>query len=257
MKSTITISLTAIVTTAFAAGSDPFAQWQGPKAGDARGPCPFMNSFANHGFLPRSGKYITEQNLIDGLFEAVHFEEALSQALFRFAITTNPEPNSTWFSLDHLARHNVLEHDASLSRLDAFFGHGEVFSQETFDQTRSYWGDIIDAESGVNAILARLETSNATNPKFSLSAMGEGFLLAETGAFISVLGDSVTLTANKTAVEYLFEKERLPTELGWKRRDTAFTQEELNSSMDRISGIYEERLNRISRKKPRQANRFQ
>lgn len=90
------------------------------------------------------------------------------------------------------------------SRLDAFFGHGEVFSQETFDQTRSYWGDIIDAESGVNAILARLETSNATNPKFSLSAMGEGFLLAETGAFISVLGDSVTLTANKTAVEYLF-----------------------------------------------------
>lgn len=44
-----------------------------------------------------------------------HFDANLSQFLFEFAVTTNPEPNSTWFSLDHLTRHNVLEHDASLS----------------------------------------------------------------------------------------------------------------------------------------------
>lgn len=74
-----------------------------------------MNSFANHGFLPRSGKYITQQDMIDGLFNAVHFDENLSRTMFTFAAGTNPEPNSTWFSLDHLARHNVLEHDASLS----------------------------------------------------------------------------------------------------------------------------------------------
>ena len=80
-----------------------------------RGPCPFLNTFANHGFLPRSGKYITEGDLLDGLSDAVNFGEGLSKFLFDFALTTNPEPNSTWFSLDHLARHNVLEHDASLS----------------------------------------------------------------------------------------------------------------------------------------------
>ena len=80
-----------------------------------RGPCPFLNSFANHGFLPRSGKYITQEDLATGLFDAVNMDEGLSKMLFDFAITTNPEPNSTWFSLDHLARHNVLEHDASLS----------------------------------------------------------------------------------------------------------------------------------------------
>ena len=80
-----------------------------------RGPCPFLNTFANHGFLPRSGKYITQEDLSKALLDAVHIEEGLSNMLFDFAITTNPEPNSTWFSLDHLARHNVLEHDASLS----------------------------------------------------------------------------------------------------------------------------------------------
>ena len=80
-----------------------------------RGPCPFLNTFANHGFLPRSGKYITEEDLVSGCADAVNFGEGLTKALFDAAITTNPEPNSTWFSLDHLTRHNILEHDASLS----------------------------------------------------------------------------------------------------------------------------------------------
>jgi hypothetical protein len=80
-----------------------------------RGPCPFLNTFANHGFLPRTGKYITQKNLADGLFNAVNFDANISAFLFDFAISTNPEPNATWFSLDHLTRHNVLEHDASLS----------------------------------------------------------------------------------------------------------------------------------------------
>lgn len=68
-----------------------------------RGPCPFLNTFANHGFLPRSGKYITEEDLVSGLADSVNFGEDLTRPLFDFAITTNPEPNSTWFSLDHLA----------------------------------------------------------------------------------------------------------------------------------------------------------
>lgn len=66
-------------------------------------------------YSSRTGKYITLEDLTDGLFNAVNFDDGLSKFLFDFAITTNPEPNSTWFSLDHLARHNVLEHDASLS----------------------------------------------------------------------------------------------------------------------------------------------
>lgn len=118
---------------------DPYQQWRGPKAGDGtqilprycyrrrflllliltlltvRGPCPFLNTFANHGFLPRNGKHITQKTLVDGLFNAVHFDKTATEFLFEFAITTNPEPNATWFSLDHLTRHNILEHDASLS----------------------------------------------------------------------------------------------------------------------------------------------
>ena len=42
-------------------------------------------------------------------------DEALGKFLFDFAATTNPTPNATEFSLENLGRHNVLEHDASLT----------------------------------------------------------------------------------------------------------------------------------------------
>ncbi|SPO06528.1 related to chloroperoxidase [Cephalotrichum gorgonifer] len=243
MKPSTVLFLAVAAVPTYAVTADPFEQWQGPTASDVRGPCPFLNTFANHGFLPRSGKYITEQILIDGLFDAVNFNETLVKFLFDFAITTNPEPNSTWFSLDHLTRHNVLEHDVSLSRVDNFFGHADAFNQEAFDETASYWGDVVSTETAVDALIARRDRSKKTNPHFSLSELGEAFLIGETAAFINILGDAEAGTANTTVVRYLFENERLPTELGWKRREVAFTEQDLSDGMDIIGEEYRKRLN--------------
>lgn len=74
-----------------------------------------LNSLANHGFLPHSGKGINRNDTIHALGTALNINEALASNLFNFAATTNPEPNATEFSLENLGRHNVLEHDASLS----------------------------------------------------------------------------------------------------------------------------------------------
>lgn len=52
--------------------------------------------------------------------------------------------------------------------------------------------------------MARLERSKKTNPQFSLSDLGEMFILGETAAFISILGDKGALTVDTTLVEYLF-----------------------------------------------------
>lgn len=213
---------------------DPFQHWAGPKGGDVRGPCPFLNTFANHGLLPRSGKYITYNDLFHGLSQGANFDAGISQFLFNFAVGTNPQPNSTWFSLDHLTRHNVLEHDASLSRVDAYLGHADIFNQEAFDETLSHYGDIVDVHGGAAAIVARMNTCNATNPTYSLSELGESFIMGETAAFISVLGDAQSLTADKRRVEYLFQNERLPTELGWTRPTTQFTLETLGRTLTQV-----------------------
>lgn len=90
------------------------------------------------------------------------------------------------------------------SRVDAFHGHADIFNQEAFDETRSHWGDIVNVESGAAAIVARMKTCKSTNPQYSLSQLGEAFILGETAAFISILGDAEALTVEKTRVEYLF-----------------------------------------------------
>ncbi|KAK3356611.1 Chloroperoxidase [Lasiosphaeria hispida] len=252
MRLTAFFSLAVAAAATYAAANnnqDPFQQWSGPNAGDVRGPCPFLNTFANHGFLPRSGKYITEKDLTDGLFNAVHFNANISKFLFDFAIRTNPEPNSTWFSLDHLSRHNVLEHDASLSRVDAFLGHADIFNEQAFEETRSYWGDTVNAKNGADAIVARMKTCKKTNPQYSLSELGEAFILGETAAFISILGDVKSLTVSKRLVEYLFQKERLPTELGWKRPDTPFSTDILLENLDKVGAEYAKRINSTSQGK--------
>lgn len=73
-----------------------------------------LNTLANHGFLPHNGKDITEDQTVNALWTALNVNQSLGQFLFSAAITTNPTPNATTFSLDDLDRHNILEHDASL-----------------------------------------------------------------------------------------------------------------------------------------------
>jgi hypothetical protein len=73
-----------------------------------------LNSLANHGYLPHDGKDISQQKTIDALGQALNINASLAIFLHQEAITTNPTPNATTFSLDDLSRHNILEHDASL-----------------------------------------------------------------------------------------------------------------------------------------------
>ncbi|KAH8895469.1 Cloroperoxidase, partial [Thozetella sp. PMI_491] len=200
-----------------------------------RAPCPMLNTLANHGFLPHDGKNITADIAKDALYTALNINQSLTQTLFDFAIRTNPEPNATTFSLDNLSRHNILEHDASLSRVDAYFGNPQPFNQTIFDQTRSYWtGPVIDVQMAANARSARIQTSKATNPTFSLSETGRTFSIGESAAYILVIGDRVSGTVSRAWVEYLFENERLPLELGWRRQKQIISIDDLENLMERV-----------------------
>ena len=93
------------------------------------------------------------------------------------------------------------------SRGDFYFGNDHSFNQTIFDETRSYWTTpIIDVQQAANARLARVQTSNATNPTFGFSQTGTDFSFGETAAYIIVLGDKVAGTVRKSRVEYLFGK---------------------------------------------------
>lgn len=81
----------------------------------ARGPCPGLNTLANHGYLPRNGKDISLELLKDGMLEGFNIENSDAVLLFFQAIKTSPDyPRTNSFDLADLGHHNILEHDISL-----------------------------------------------------------------------------------------------------------------------------------------------
>ncbi|KAI8961485.1 Cloroperoxidase [Daldinia sp. FL1419] len=193
--------------------------WQAPGPNDFRGPCPMLNTLSNHNFLPHDGRNITKDKVINAMASALNFNESLGALMFQMAIVANPDPNATFFTLEQLNVHGVLEHDGSLSRPDAFFGNNHIFNESIFNETKVYWtGEILDANMLANGKVARQLNSKAFNPNYTFTSSIEYFSLGEVSAPIIAFGDLQAATVNRTLVEYFFENERLPTELGWYTR---------------------------------------
>ncbi|KAH8658261.1 Chloroperoxidase [Xylariales sp. PMI_506] len=196
---------------------------------DARGPCPMMNTLANHGFLPHDGYNLTRDVVISGLKNGINFNETLGGIMWDQAIIANPEPNATFFTLDQLNRHNVLEHDASMSRSDAYFGNNHVFNQTIFDTTRAYWtSETLDADMLANGKLFRQIVSRSTNPNYTFTSTVEQFSLGEVSAPIIVFGDMDSGT-------FLLENERLPSDLGWVKKSNPVTLDQISTMSQLIA----------------------
>jgi hypothetical protein len=170
-----------------------------------RGPCPMLNTLSNHGFLPRDGRNITKENAIKGLKGGLNFNESLGGLMWEQAIVANPEPNATFFTLEMLNVHNVLEHDASLSRSDAFFGNNHIFNETVFNESRKWWTEeTITAKQLAHSKIYRQLESRAMNPNYTFSASTEEFSLGEVAAPVVAFGELDTGNVNRSLVEYFF-----------------------------------------------------
>lgn len=178
-----------------------------------------LNTLANHGFLPRDGRNLTRSNVIAGLHNGLNFNTTLGGIMWQQAIIANPTPNATFFTLEQLNVHNVLEHDASLSRGDAAFGNNHVFNQSVFDTSRKWWTDeTVTAEQLANSKIYRQLESRATNPDYTFSASTEEFSLGEVAAPIIVFGDMESGTVSRDLVEYFFGERigEMKLECSWR-----------------------------------------
>ncbi|KAK8052551.1 Cloroperoxidase [Apiospora rasikravindrae] len=211
--------------------------WKPSDLGDSRSPCPLLNALANHGYLPHGGRDLDRDTVLGALKEAVNIDRPLTDIFFQAALNmTVPLANATELSLHHLIQHNAIEHDASLSRPDAFFSsHQDVFDPAIFAETRSYWPDpVISVRQAAAARLGRLQTSNRTNPAFELNKTGALASVAETAIYLIAFGDVEAGTVRREYVEYLFEHERLPLELGWEKSKFVLTQAHLEAMSGRV-----------------------
>ncbi|KAH4153790.1 hypothetical protein HBI81_217960 [Parastagonospora nodorum] len=210
-------------------------EWIASGPNDLRGPCPMLNTLANHGFLPHDGRNITKANAIAGLNGGLNFNGSLGALMWEQAIFANPEPNATFFTLEHLNVHNVLEHDASLTRTDAYFGNNHVFNETVYNASRQWWTDeTVTAEQLAHSKLFRQIESRASNPCYKFTASTEEFSLGEVAAPIIAFGDMGAGTVDRALMEYFFENERLPIELGWSKKAVEVALADILSVTDMI-----------------------
>ncbi|KAF9628975.1 Deoxyribonuclease TatD-related protein [Lasiodiplodia theobromae] len=191
--------------------------WSPPGEQDVRAPCPMLNTLANHGFLPHNGRNITRDMVVRAFKDGLNISPDLASGTFDTAITANPTPNATWFDLEMLHTHNLIEHDGSLSRRDAYFDPSNRFDEETFDNFLSYFGNasILGVNETADARARHAYDMSKINPNFTLTEEAFPVAVGENLMMMFVWGSVEQPGANRTFFEYFFRNERFPVTLGW------------------------------------------
>ncbi|KAF5327643.1 hypothetical protein D9619_004133 [Psilocybe cf. subviscida] len=167
--------------------NDPAHPWIAPGKDDIRGPCPGLNTLANHGYLPRNGIARPSQ-IVEAAQEGFNMEN--SRAIFITyaahlvdgnlvtdllsiggkSAATGPNPPSPAI-VGGLDTHAVFEGDASMTRGDAFFGDNHSFNETLFQElvtiSKKFGGGFYNIASASELRFKRIQDSIATNPQFS------------------------------------------------------------------------------------------
>ncbi|CAC9892842.1 unnamed protein product [Aureobasidium pullulans] len=112
-----------------------------------RGPCPGLNALANQGYL---FVHLSNLSLEEALRISLHMEKALASSITR-PLRPLLRKDGT-FDLVLMRQHNVIEHDASFTRLD--FREGDNYNF----QPRLFRAMLDDAENGPITISSLAKT---------------------------------------------------------------------------------------------------
>lgn len=158
-----------------ASPDDPrFTDFHPPGTGDVRSPCPGLNALANHGFIHHDGKNMTLPHLVEGLAAGLNMGADFTIAIGGAGLLSSPNPLGGAFDLNDLDQHDFpIEHDASLSRQDAYFGNDYSFYDPNWQMVLNYYENMTDTSIPVasKAKYARVEDSMAKNPTFTYGTL--------------------------------------------------------------------------------------
>ncbi|KAJ7114656.1 Chloroperoxidase [Mycena crocata] len=210
-----------------------------PGPNDQRGPCPAMNTLANHGYISRNGITSFEE-IIRGLGEGFNFDRDVASGMAALNILTRGNPFVNKISIggvsplvpplpfkidgsvtQGIAKHGRVEGDASMTRSDVFIGDNRNFNQTLWDkdlEQLAKFGD--DGPDGPHTVfnlktLVELKRQNfefdqAFDPKFTLPPRRLNGAYAGTGDIINVFANGTTKQATKRIMTSFFMEQRFP-----------------------------------------------
>ncbi|PBK73314.1 Cloroperoxidase [Armillaria solidipes] len=203
-------------------------QWQARGASDLRSPCPGLNTLANHGFLPRDGRNITVEMVLNAALEGFNIDKSVLILVAATGLLTAKTLGS--FTLDDLKLHGIIEHDASLSRSDFCLGDNLHFNETVYSTlAESNPGvDYFNATSAGQVQKKRLADDTLANPCITNTIKERTIRTGESALYLSVMGDPMTSDAPKKFVNVFFREERMPIEEGWTKPSKMITDETLS-----------------------------
>lgn len=117
-----------------------------------------------------------------------------------------------------LQTHNLIEHDGSLSRRDAYFDPSNHFDAGTFDDFLSYFGNasILGVNETADARARHAFEMSKINPNFTLTEEVFKIAVGENLMMMLVWGSVEQPGANRTFFEYFFRESHIYTSVSDK-----------------------------------------
>ncbi|KAJ3387201.1 hypothetical protein HDU84_000989 [Entophlyctis sp. JEL0112] len=195
-----------------------------PSEADSRSPCPALNSLANHGYLPRDGRKITEAMIVAAMENILGVDSSAVKFLTKavFGIKGNKSgvrdlsqvlsDGTPFMDLSDLSyqTERTLQHDVSLTRQDKYFGDNSVAQPDLVDRmiAASSDGKVLTADDLARYRVTRYQDSLNKNPEILFGLKQLEAAMVESAVALNVLGRD-----QKIPVEYIkpfFLEGRIP-----------------------------------------------
>ncbi|KAF8610677.1 Cloroperoxidase [Ceratobasidium sp. AG-I] len=191
--------------------SRPGHAFQPPSTGDSRSPCPGLNAAANHHYLPHSGRDLSVFQLTRAIHELYSISYPLSIGLAVMGVILCGKRGKV--DLADLAKHNLIEHDASLAHEDVQDGDNKNVSPRFLEE---FLSESSDGRSLSWADYARLRVKREARIPAPLGLAHRGLAQGETALSIMVMGDGKQVPIDVARTWY--GEEKLPP--GWMPQRT-------------------------------------
>ncbi|TFL01326.1 Chloroperoxidase [Pterulicium gracile] len=182
-----------------------------PGPTDMRGPCPGLNTLANHGYVPRNG-IVSVDHIMNAAQVRFNLGSGFSKAVASFAVLSRGNPMLNLISIGGesalvhplpgnidgipggLSKHGRFEGDVSMTRRDAAFGDCASFQPSMFANLLTYaeklgQDGIVTPEVFVNYRFDLFLQSISKNPKMTFHEGRRAFGYGEAGLTLDLMPD--------------------------------------------------------------------
>lgn len=211
-----------------------------------RGPCPALNTLANHGYIARDGKNISRHEMATAGELVYGLAYGNSVTLFNGAVgrgvpTTGGTSNGKngvepTMDLSALYLHNAVEHDGSLFRRDAFFQDPAPIDESLYDELVEFVNGrpVITLKELMDFSKLRMLDSRIHNPEATFPSRTR-LIMAGERTIALLMGGAETIRDQTLRMDYIYSffiQERIPEDFVITRQSKKGGQVSVQRNID-------------------------